>query len=121
MDGGKDSLIILPWPSIDLSPNSRIHWAKKAKAVKVYRKIACWETIVSKQKVTWDEFIYLVVTFHPPDNRIRDMDNLAASMKSANDGIADALRVDDSQFRIKNKMGEVVKGGRVTVEISQYE
>lgn len=26
-------MIILPWPSKDLSPNARIHWARRAKAV----------------------------------------------------------------------------------------
>jgi hypothetical protein len=27
----------LPWPPKELSPNARVHWAKKSKAAKAYR------------------------------------------------------------------------------------
>ena len=30
--------INLPWPPRELSPNARVHWAKKAKAAKAYKK-----------------------------------------------------------------------------------
>lgn len=32
--------LILPWPSKDLSPNARVHWARKARAVKSSREQA---------------------------------------------------------------------------------
>jgi hypothetical protein len=37
----------------------------------------------------------------PKDNRARDEDNLQASLKAALDGVAAALGVDDSRFRIQ--------------------
>lgn len=114
-------MIILPWPAKELNPNARLHWSKKAKAAKVARQIAGWETVVSGHKIIWDGPIHLKITFYPPDNRRRDMDNLIASMKSANDGIADALKVNDSRFKLHHKVGEMVKGGSVTVEVRQYE
>lgn len=114
-------MIILPWPDKSLSPNARLHWSKKAKAAKVQRQIAGWETVVSGHKIIWEGPIHLKITFYPPDMRCRDMDNLSASMKSAFDGIADALKVNDSRFRHHLWLGLPVKGGSVTVEVKQHE
>jgi len=33
---------LIPWPSRVLHPNSRTHWARKAKAAKVARQAAGW-------------------------------------------------------------------------------
>jgi crossover junction endodeoxyribonuclease RusA len=53
---------------------------------------------------------------YPPDKRRRDWDNVIASLKSGLDGIADALGIDDSRFRLSIEMlPEVAKGGRVDV------
>ena len=30
-------ILHLPWPPKELSPNARVHWAKKSKAAKAYR------------------------------------------------------------------------------------
>jgi crossover junction endodeoxyribonuclease RusA len=40
------------------------------------------------------------LTFHYKENRNRDDDNAAASCKAYRDGIADALRIDDSTLRL---------------------
>jgi crossover junction endodeoxyribonuclease RusA len=61
--------------------------------------------------------IRLLVTFCPPDKRHRDRTNCEASMKSAFDGIADALGVNDRRFEPTYRWGEPVAGGAVTVEI----
>ena len=94
------SEVILPWPVKDLNPNSRLHWSKVAKAKQNYRKV-CWALALNakiKVSKTGDAPIHLRVTFFPPDKRGRDLDNMFAMMKSAFDGIADALKVNDKRF-----------------------
>jgi crossover junction endodeoxyribonuclease RusA len=58
--------------------------------------------------------------FVPPDRRRRDLDNLIASMKAGLDGLADALGVDDSRWKLSAEApaagGEV--GGFVRVEVT---
>lgn len=93
-------MIVLSWPPACLSPNARVHWSVKAKATKAYRKEAGWKTIEAKEKVCGDGPIYLHVYFYPPDDRRRDGTNMLASLKSAFDGIADALHVNDIRFHV---------------------
>ena len=110
-------MIELPWPSPALSPNARGHWSKRAKAAKAYR-LECF--LITKQagikapegKILW------TVEFFPPSRRAYDDDNLLARMKSARDGIADALGVDDRRFVTQFSVSEtVIKGGLVRVTI----
>ena len=57
-------------------------------------------------------------TFHPPDKRKRDVDNVIASLKALIDGLADAWGIDDSEFLITypRKFAEPVKGGKIIIE-----
>jgi crossover junction endodeoxyribonuclease RusA len=59
------------------------------------------------------------VTFNPPNKRRRDVDGVIASLKACIDGIADAIGLDDSMFRIAwpEEFSEPVKGGQILVEI----
>lgn len=111
-------VVTLPWPSKLLHPNARPHWAAKAKAVKAAREAAYW--------LTWNHIGRILnyptgarvsVTFNPPDRRRRDIDGMIASHKAAQDGIADAIGVDDSKFELSYRVGEPIKGGSVRVEI----
>ncbi len=112
-------MIILPWPPKELSPNSRGHWSKKAKAVRSARASAGWIIKASGIKIVGDGFIYLQIVFNPPSKRRYDLDNCVARCKGMFDGIADGLGVDDSRFRFGFEFGDAVKDGRVTVEIKQ--
>ena len=108
--------VVLPWPCRELSPNARVHWAKKARVAKNYRAVA--HTMA--RKVLWPvnlEIARVVIEFYPPDNRRRDLDNMLASMKPAIDGIAAAIGVDDSKWEISMKKGAAVEGGLVVVEV----
>jgi crossover junction endodeoxyribonuclease RusA len=112
--------VTLPWPSKDLSPNARLHWARKAKAVKQARAGAHYLIIEARGHARRaGEAARLSMTFCPPDKRRRDRDNIIASMKAATDGIADALRIDDSKFEVSYRMGDPVKGGAVQVTIEE--
>lgn len=109
-------MIVLPWPSSALSPNARGHWAFKAKAVKAARNVAYYSTLEAGNKGVAVPPV-VVVTFCPPDNRARDLDNMIASFKAYQDGVAQAIGVDDSQWRVAYQRGPVKRGGEVTVDV----
>lgn len=119
--------INLPFPNGKLSPNRAkgMHWGATSSLkgrqfddayVATYNAIreitaAAWTPLTGQIPVT--------VTFCEPDKRMRDLDNLLSASKSAIDGIATALTVNDKHFSpITIKRGEVVKGGSMTVEVA---
>lgn len=112
--------IQLPWPNSDLSPNKRIHWAQKAKAAKAAKRVGHLCALESKATIDWEGEIHLWITFYPPDRRVRDDDNCIGAFKHYRDGIAQALGVNDSRFRMHPWLSdEVVKHGAVVVKITQ--
>lgn len=117
---GTDELTVtLPWPDKDLSPNARIHWRRKSRLVKMARQ-AAWGAVLEARRqanAIRGERLHLTWVFCPPDRRRRDADNIIASLKAANDGIADALGFDDSRFVSAYQFGEPVKGGAVVVTV----
>ena len=113
--------LILPWPARDLHPNSRPHWAHKARAVKSARRAAMLLAVGAGWKGAQLPAgrLHLWIDFFPPDKRRRDDDGLLAAMKAARDGIADALGIDDSRFVSHPFVrDEVRKGGEVRVRIT---
>lgn len=107
----------LPWPARELHPNARVHWTKKARATNKARHQAGWAATAAKVWRVRSEAIHASFTFHPPDNRRRDIDGMLSACKPAIDGISDALRVDDSNWSIAMRKAEPVKGGKVIVEL----
>lgn len=105
-------IIKLAFPSPDLSPNKgRSHWAPHAKAVKSY-KLACWaDTLAqcgSKVKPLFgaDDIIDVHMEFYRPHKWRFDEDGLVSRMKAGLDGIADALGVNDRNFRISQRIAK---------------
>ena len=109
--------VCLPWPPKELSPNARTHWATKARIAKRYR--ATCHILAKQARLQAGEGpIHLVVTFAPPDRRHRDDDNCTGAFKAGRDGVADAMGVDDSRFRVTASIStEPVKGGCVVLTI----
>jgi len=110
----------LPWPDKALSPNARQHWASLARAKKAYR--ARCRAIGGQSGVGLvsgsASAVAVHLAFFAPDRRARDWDNLVASMKSGLDGLADAMGVDDSRWRLSFELDpEPVPGGVVAVSI----
>ena len=110
----------LPYP--ELSPNARVHWAVKAKATKVLRAEVYW--------LAWEEHIQgppmeqavISYEFTVTSKRRRDLDNLVASMKAAQDGLVDAgvIRADDSQHLRLGKVSLVVgKEAKTTITVER--
>ena len=59
----------------------------------------------------------LEMSFYPPDNRRRDLDNIFAACKRKIDGISLALKVDDYFFSYKIERCSPISGGKVVVKI----
>lgn len=103
--------IVLPWPSKPLWPNGRYHWAQKAKATTAYR-------FAAKAMLSGASPGVVVVTFCPkPLGPMPDRDNCIAAFKAGQDGIADALRVNDRDLSVSYRFGDRCKDGAVIVEV----
>lgn len=116
----------LSFPAPELMQNRREgrHWHYAHEAKVAQRQEAY---LLTRQAITQSGFelrpgarYRVVMTFHPPDNRRRDVSNLHAAMKAALDGIADAMGIDDSAFvEHGQRLGELHYGGCVAVRVSE--
>ena len=114
----------LDFPAPELFPNRSKgkHWATLHKHKTAARESAYWQTLAvmkSMRHLTAHEF-FLTITFEMPDKRHGDADNCLAAAKSALDGVASALAVDDSRFNpliIFRKPGK--KPGKMIVQIQE--
>lgn len=117
----------LPFPPAELNPNRKNgrHWGTMHAAKSSYQQ-SCW-ALTLYQANNWQVGGYIApagdiplrITFVQPDKRCRDRDNLLASIKSGLDGVAAALKVDDSRFEpvtLCRAYGS--KPGAVIVEIA---
>lgn len=114
-------VVELPWPDRALSPNGRVHWARKAKAAKTAKGVAAVLTRVEVvTRPQWSR-VRLEWVFHPKTANALDKDNCIASCKAYQDGIAIALGIDDSLFDAHYRIAEPRKGGAVVVTICEME
>jgi crossover junction endodeoxyribonuclease RusA len=108
--GASTLLIEIPWtPDSRLSPNARVHYMRRADLVKVGREAAYYATMAaldladaatvealrssSRINLAWS------VRWGPRRQTTHDWRNLTAMLKCAEDGIADALGLNDRIFR----------------------
>jgi len=110
--------IVLDWPPKVLNPNVNRHWGEKAR-VKARYKSDC-QILARTQGVRKieEDKLDVSVIFTPPDNRLRDQDNMIASFKSGQDGIADLIGVDDQHWDMSYAFLPPSVPGSVTVVIS---
>lgn len=113
--------LMLPWPDKVLNPNQRRHWTVKKDAKRAARGMAFAITNNLETKLDPEKWYQVDLIFCPPNSRIRDLDNLLASMKSALDGMCRALGIDDKMIRPVPDWGPVVDGGRVEISITERE
>lgn len=111
-------IVTLPWPPKELSPNSRCHWRAAHAKAKVYKQACFVLTLSERIKIDWSGPIHVWITFYPPDRRYRDDDNMIAAFKHGRDGVAQALGVDDSRFRIHPEVSEQL-GGMVELRFTR--
>ena len=111
--------LTLPFPPSDLSPNVRMHWAPLSRVKAAYRW-DCFYTARSQGAWPMDaDTVPMTITFHPPNKRKRDRDNMIAAFKAGQDGLSDALAVDDANFVPTYAVGEPIKGGAVVIEVAE--
>lgn len=92
-------VVSLGLPPKACSPNARVHWAAKHRAVKKYREAARLTAMGLRNREPLDNPV-AHATFYFRVKRTRDADNLLASLKAAFDGLADAGLVrNDSELR----------------------
>ena len=108
--------IVLPWPPRDLHPNARPHHMARARAAKAYRTQAMWIAKAAEIPAAPEGEIMLDVRFHPPSNR-GDTDGMFSACKSAFDGIADAIGVNDRRFAFTVRRMEPSKNGAVFIDV----
>lgn len=118
-------ILELPYPPSELSPNSRIFWSAKARAVKTYRTLCAYHAknsgLANRIDLT-QEKIELCIEFFKPDRRKRDDDNIIASFKAGRDGVADALGIDDNRFKVSYSVSDEVScGGKVKLTFFNKE
>jgi hypothetical protein len=112
-------VIELPWPPSTLSGHAKGHWRGKAAVTAKYRGWAKDATRAAKIAApTGSGDIRVLITFYPPDRR-GDRVNFPNRMKPYFDGIAEALKVNDSRFLPSYQFAEPVKGqGKVVVVLA---
>ena len=86
----KLKIVLAHLPYTELSPNSRVHYMVKARAVKASREEIGWLA-----KAQWHDAQPMMKArisyeFHTKDKRHRDLDNLLAMAKPWQDGLIDA-------------------------------
>ena len=111
--------IALPLPPPDLRPNSRPHWARKAKATKAARNLAKLRTL--EIGLPAEMPTHYRITYHWPTPRRRwDDDNCVASCKAYLDGICAALRIDDQSLHLAGLEHDRSKPGKAGVSIDLW-
>lgn len=107
-------MIELPFPPAALSGHNTGHWNEKAKTIAQYREWARIATLAAKPDIPATGDIVVSMLFIPPDNR-GDRVNFPIRAKPIFDGIADALKVNDSRFLPRFLFGKPEKRSRVEV------
>ena len=117
--------IVLPWPDSRLMPNRRNGKAwQSTHAQKVRARQDGYLAAIQARGAGFDtqsDTLPMSITFVAKDRRKRDLDGLYGSLKHYQDGIAQALGVDDSRFRpvTLDYALDAEKKGFVIVEIGK--
>jgi Holliday junction resolvase RusA-like endonuclease len=121
---GGDGVIELPYPDKVLSPNSRCHWSTKAKAAKKARRNGALAAFVAGFNAltfaNYEHRLHFWIDIYAKTKNYPDADNMLSSLKSALDGIADALELNDRRFVPHPFVrDETHKGGKVVIRITK--
>lgn len=112
-------VIELPWPSKHLSPNARCDRRAITEVRRAYKAACHLATIAARPPAMEPTRHAVLLVFHPPNRARRDLDNLLGRVKYGLDGVAAALRIDDSLFRpITIDVGEALPHGLVRMTVT---
>jgi crossover junction endodeoxyribonuclease RusA len=112
--------VTLAWPHPYMWPNSRKHRLKVAPFRAQYRRDCGLLAMAAKMRFPHLAEIgcHLNITFCPPNDIKRDLDNMLAAIKSGLDGLSDVMGVDDSKWSMTIQRGPKTKGGAVIVTVA---
>ena len=111
--------VTLPWPVRAAWPNGgHGHWAVVHRERKRQHALAYYKGLERPRGMFRGvERFRVTITGHPTRPGRVDADNLVAAVKGYLDGLALALRVDDSRFALSASIAEPVPGGEVVVTV----
>jgi crossover junction endodeoxyribonuclease RusA len=113
-------MIVLPFPDKILWPNGRGHHMAKHRAFQKHKQWAYWATLdalPADTRMILGPF-RLRYTITPKTAHPIDKDNCIAALKAFQDGIALALKVDDSAFETPEiTFADPEKPGKVVVAL----
>ena len=95
----------IPLPPCDLSPNARVHWAKRAKATKAHRFAAYVQFVAARREAKWKHMRPVIVDIEyrcckaAKGYKPLDAQNALSSLKAAFDALADAGIVPNDSAR----------------------
>ena len=93
----------LPWPDKELGGNAG--WGRGFMAAKAAARETAWGYAL--EQPTPDrpyDCVWVVVVFHPPDQRRRDLDNMLRASKSYIDGLVLANVITDDGFKVVRRI-----------------
>lgn len=120
------AIVVIPdTPSPLLSPNARVHWARKAKQVGIARQLAKETTkasLTAAERVAIGQHAHIgytvAISWEKGRRGFRDEDNALSSCKAFLDGVADALGIDDRRFRVRGvSMESTTRAGVTTITL----
>jgi hypothetical protein len=113
--------ITLPWLDMNLSDNGYSNKYQRYRIKKSKRKEAFWLTKQAKIDCSNIKKLRVDITFHPTPKVTPDKDNMVSAFKAYQDGIADAIKIDDGKWKVEHHIGTPIVGGAVTVEFSEAD
>lgn len=112
-------IITLPYPPKELMPNraNGKHWGQTKKIKAESKLAACLLTksALTKHDIKLGDTVPLIITYVRHDRRRIDADGLLSASKHMLDGVAQALKIDDSQFEPITIKRTYVKTGSCTI------
>jgi crossover junction endodeoxyribonuclease RusA len=115
------TLLELPFPPKELSPNARVHRLRKADATRLYKGeclALAWSQIGRKPTTALLAPVTAQTTFVVTTNRKRDEDNLSASIKALWDALVRlGLLVGDDAAVLHHAPVTIEKGKKACVRV----
>ena len=113
---------VLPWPDWNISPNGTKNRRYRSALTKNHRSDAGYIAMEAMGYRNWvdADVIFAIWIFRQPDKRHRDTGNMHSSMKAAQDGVFDALKVNDHAVKDEYLHLDGIKEGG-EVELRLYE
>lgn len=114
--------ITIPLPPKEVRNNARVHWARKAGAVKQYRFLTRFRamTAMGETKLAWKK-AKVHITAYFPTARHLDPTNLIDALKPAFDGLEDAGVIENDKNLWPERPVIVTKDANPRVELAITE